>query len=204
MVKIKKDLNTEQRILEAARKAFMHKGMSGARMQDIADEAGINKALLHYYFRNKDQLFEMVFKEAFTRFLPRLNQLIESDLGLFDKIETFVGDYIEMALQNPFLPLFVLNEMNKQPAVFFKKMWAGHPPKIQKLIQQINEEVKKGTIKKINPVHLVMNMLSLCVFPFVGKPMFQMVMHLDETQYQNLMQSRKKDVADFIIAAIKN
>ena len=133
MVKIKKDLNTEQRILEAARKAFMHKGMSGARMQDIADEAGINKALLHYYFRNKDQLFEMVFKEAFTRFLPRLNQLIESDLGLFDKIETFVGDYIEMALQNPFLPLFVLNEMNKQPAVFFKKMWAGHPPKIQKL-----------------------------------------------------------------------
>jgi TetR/AcrR family transcriptional regulator len=203
MVKVSKDASTEEKILAAAKKVFVAKGMAGARMQDIADEAGINKALLHYYFRSKEQLFEVIFREASTRFFPRLNQVVESDLPLFEKMEAFIGHYIDMAIQNPYLPLFVLNEMNQQPAAFFQKIWAGKPPRIEILLKQIEKEIKKGTIHRVNPTHLIMNMLSLCVFPFVAKPMFQMVMHLDDARYRPLMEQRKKEVTSFIVNAIK-
>ncbi len=196
-------LNAEQKILAAAKKVFITKGLDGARMQDIADEAGINKALLHYYFRSKDKLFGVIFQEAFTRFLPRVNDIIESDLALFEKIERFTGYYIDMALDSPYLPLFVLNEMNKHPEAFFKKMWHGNPPRADLLLKQVEEEKKKGNIRPINPVQLVINIMSLCVFPFVGKPMFMMIMHLNDTQFKQLMEQRKKEVAAFIINSIR-
>ena len=94
MVKQKKDATTQEKILEAAKKVFVRQGMSGARMQDIADEAGINKALLHYYFRNKELLFEVIFNEAAAELFPKINFIFESDMPLFEKIENFVGEYI--------------------------------------------------------------------------------------------------------------
>jgi TetR/AcrR family transcriptional regulator len=202
MDKVVEDSTTEQKILAAAKQIFTLKGLSGARMQDIADQAGINKALLHYYFRSKDKLFEVIFHEAFSRFLPQLNHVIASDMPLFEKIEKFTGYYIDMAIENPFLPLFVLNEMNKHPAEFFKKTWANNPPQVEILVAQIERDKKKGLIKNIAPVQLVMNMMSLCVFPFVGKPLFKMIMHIEEQQFRQLMEQRKKEVAAFIIAAI--
>src|SRR4029077_761858 len=104
------DQATEHRILEAARKVFQSKGMHGARMQDIADSAGINKALLHYYFRNKEQLFESIFKEALEKFLPVLRELVESDFPLGKKIKSFVDGYTDVLLENPFLPAFIIHE----------------------------------------------------------------------------------------------
>lgn len=203
MVNSKKDISTEQKILNAARKIFVQKGMAGARMQDIADEAAINKAMLHYYFRSKEQLFEVIFKEVYTQFLPHLTQILESDLPLFEKIEAFTAYYIQMVSENSYLPLFVLNEMSQQPAAFFNKIWAGRPPKIDIFIRQVEQAISKGLIQRVSPVHLIMNMLSLCVFPFVAKPMFQQTMHLDEPAYRHLMEQRKKEVARFIINAIK-
>src|SRR5215467_13252802 len=95
MVKRKNNDTTETRILEAARKVFLKKGMAGARMQDIADEAGINKAMLHYYFRSKEKLFEKIFMELSQRFFPRLIMIFESDESLFRKIELFVAEYVD-------------------------------------------------------------------------------------------------------------
>ena len=83
----KKDSTTEEKILAAAKKIFVQKGMAGARMQDIADEAGINKALLHYYFRNKEKLFEVIFLAAAERLFPRINRIFEADMPLFERIE---------------------------------------------------------------------------------------------------------------------
>ena len=203
MAKIQQDATTEERILAAARKVFISKGMAGARMQDIADEAGINKALLHYYFRSKERLFETIFKELSLQFLPRINSLFESELSLFQKIETFCDVYISKMLENPFLPLFIVNEINKQPDVFLKKMWAGKKPMVGKLIQQIDEEVKKGNIKRIHPAQLLLNMVSMCIFPFIGKPLCQMVMGINETSYRQLMEERKQLVPQFIIESIR-
>src|ERR1017187_9752498 len=157
MVK-KKDQTTEEKILAAAKKVFVVKGMAGARMQDIADTAGINKALLHYYFRNKEKLFEVIFKEAAIRLFPKINAILNSDLPLFDKIRRFAHDYIEIVIENPYLPLFVLNEINKQPLAFSKKMFGNNRPAVHKMAEQIEKEIKKGLIKPISHVQLIINM----------------------------------------------
>ena len=203
MVKKKKDATTQEKILEAAKKAFVKKGMAGARMQDIADEAGINKALLHYYFRSKEQLFDMIFKEAASKLFPKINFIFESDMPLFEKIESFVSEYITVMLENPYLPLFVLNEINRDPVYFLEKVWGGNKPKPAKFLQQIEKEVKKGTIKSISPVQLLMNMISMTIFPFIAKPMFQINIGLDELQFRSVMEQRKKEVPKFIIDSIR-
>src|SRR5438046_9561187 len=113
MVNIKKDQSAEEKIIAAARKVFLSKGLAGARMQDIADEAGINKALLHYYFKNKQKLFEEIFMDAAGKLFPRINVIFRSDEPLFVKIEQFCNEYITVVLENPYLPLLVLNELNQ-------------------------------------------------------------------------------------------
>lgn len=200
----KRDSSTEEKILAAAKKVFVQKGMAGARMQDIADEAGINKALLHYYFSNKEKLFEMIFLEAASRLFPKINAIFESDQPLFDKIHSFCEEYIEVVMDNPYLPLFVLYEINQDPVYFMKKvMPSGLRPNPMPFIEQIEAEVKKGTIKPISPLQLMMNLISLTIFPFVAKPMIQANLGIDEWQFRAAMEQRKKEIPQFIIDAIK-
>lgn len=204
MITAKKDKTTEERILQAAKKIFVTKGMAGARMQDIADEAGINKALLHYYFKNKEKLFEVIFMEAAQKLFPRINQVFNSEQPLFEKIESFCEEYIAVVVENPYLPLFVLNEINQNPDYFLGKVWTGaSKPNPQKFLEQIEIEVDKGTIKRISPLHLLMNLISMTIFPFVAKPMFQKNLGLDELQFRSVMEQRKKEIPRFIIDAIK-
>ena len=204
MAKIRIDKTTEERILAAAKKIFVIKGMSGARMQDIADEAGINKALLHYYFRSKEKLFEVIFMEAAQKLFPRINEIFNSDQPLFEKIESFCSEYITVVMENPYLPLFVLNEINQDPEYFLGKVWAGKAkPDPTKFLQQIEREVRKGTIKRISPLHLLMNLISMTIFPFVAKPMLQRNLGLDELQFRTVMEQRKTEIPKFIIDSIK-
>jgi TetR/AcrR family transcriptional regulator len=199
----KKDDTTEQRILAAAKKIFLSKGLDGARMQDIADEAGINKAMLHYYFRSKDKLFETIFEEVAIHFLPRITEIFESDKSLFKKIEAFCEVYIEQVKQMPYLPFFVLYEANKQPEILVKKMFGAKKPPIHLFAKQVEEEIKKGIIKPVNPLQLFLNMLSMCIFPFMAKPMFEQAVGISKKQFDVLIDERKKLVPEFIIASIK-
>jgi TetR/AcrR family transcriptional regulator len=203
MVKIKKDQTTEEKILAAARKVFTRDGMAGARMQDIADEAGMNKALLHYYFRNKEKLFETIFKEATMEFLPRMNAIFAADMPLFEKIQTFCSEYIAQVTINPFIPIFLLSEVNKQPDQFLKKMWGNQKPNLAPFAAQIQQEIAKGTIKPIHPLHLVMNMFGMCVFPFLGKPMIHFMSGIKDAEFYEMMEQRKTNIPQFIIDAIK-
>ena len=204
MVKAKKDQTTEEKILVAAKKVFVRSGMAGARMQDIADEAGINKAMLHYYFRNKEKLFEVIFREAAARLFPKLNLVFESDLSLFEKIEKFTTEYIDVILENPYLPLFVLNEIHRDPEAFLTHIWQReNMPRPEKFLDQIEREIKKGNIRRISPLQLLLNLISLCIFPFMARPMFQMHLGVDDLQFRHLMQQRKTEVPRFIIDAIR-
>jgi len=204
MVKVKIDQTTEEKILAAAKKVFVRSGMAGARMQDIADEAGINKAMLHYYFRNKEKLFEVIFREAAARLFPKLNLIFESDLSLFEKIEKFTAQYIDVILENPYLPLFVLNEIHRDPEAFITHIWQReNMPRPEKFLDQIEREIKKGNIKRISPLQLLLNLISLCIFPFMARPMFQIHLGVDDLQFRNLMQQRKTEVPRFIIDAIR-
>jgi len=206
MVKKKKDKDkgAEERILAAARKVFTTKGMAGARMQDIADEADINKALLHYYFRDKDKLFEVVFMEEAQKFFPKINAIFNSDAPLFEKIENFVNEYMDEMLENPYLPWFVLNEVNRDPDQFMYKIWGKENlPKPGKFLEQIEKELEMGTIKRIHPMHLLMNLLSMTIFPFVAKPMMIRNLRMNEMQFRQAMEQRRKEIPKFIIDAIK-
>ncbi len=203
MVKVKRDENTEQRILSAARKVFFKKGMAGARMQDIADEAGINKSLLHYYFRNKEKLFETIFIEVAQHFFPKLMMIFESDKSLFNKIEMFATEYIDQMRQTPYLPIFILNEINRQPETFIKKMMGNKRPPVKKFFSDVEVESKKGVIRPVDPAQLLLNIISLCIFPFVARPMFQIVMNMDKTVFDKMLEQRKKEVPKFIIDSIK-
>jgi AcrR family transcriptional regulator len=203
MAKYKKDNSTQERILEAARKVFVGKGMFGARMQDIADEAGINKALLHYYFKSKEMLFEEIFVESASKLFPKINKIFLSDEPLFTKIEQFCEEYINIIIDNPYLPLFVLNEVNRDPVYFMNKIWGMNKPNPKRFLEQIAEEVKKGTIKEISPLHLLMNLISMTIFPFLSKPMFQMNLGIDELQFRMMMEQRKTEIPKFIIDSIK-
>lgn len=200
---MKKDASTEEKILGAAKKVFISRGMAGARMQDIADEAGINKALLHYYFKTKEQLFEKIFLELTQRFWPQLNSIFESDEPLFQKIEDFCSIYIDKIRENPYIPLFVLHEMGQRPTQFIKKMFGGKVPNPAKLLTQVQAEVKAGRINPIQPQQLMMNMVSMCIFPFIAKPMILTTLNLTETAFAALMEERKKAVPKFIIDSIK-
>ncbi len=201
---MKKDLSTEDKILNAAKKVFLAKGMDGARMQDIADEAGINKALLHYYFRSKDKLFEQIFTEVASAFLPRISAILESDVTLFEKIESFCNEYISQEIKTPYVAIFILNEINRQPKTFLKKALGNNKPPVSKLRAQIEKEIKAGNIKPIAPLQLLMNVLSLCIFPFLASPMIQLVASIDSKQFNDMMEQRKKEVPKLIIRSIKN
>lgn len=203
MVKHKKDQSTEQKIHAAAKQIFIEKGMDGARMQDIADRAGINKALLHYYFRNKEKLFETVFVEAAANFLPRVKNIIAGDGPLFEKIEKFVHEYISILIDNPYLPLFILNEVNKQPKTFITRIWGDKRPPFQILAMQVEAEVKKGTIKPIDAMTLMVNMVSMCIFPFVARPMVQYATGISDEAFWQFMERRKTEVSKFIIDSIR-
>lgn len=200
----RKDKNTEQMILQVARKAFVQKGLSGARMQDIADEAGINKALVYYYFETKEKLFALIFEEEFGKFFSTLAQAISSDTPLFEKIEKIVTLDIERLSQFPDMPLFVINEISRNPEMLTKRVKQMNVKTVMEGFQkQINTEIKKGNIKKISAPQLLINIQSLCVFPFLAKPMLRQVMQMSEKDYQAMILIRKKEVVDFIISAIK-
>lgn len=195
--------NTEEQIIAAAKKIFSTKGLAGARMQDIADEAGINKAMLHYYYRSKEKLFEIVFTEALDKLLDRMSNVINANMPLPDKIREIVKNYIQGLMENPQLPLFVLNELQQQPELLVKQ-FKNKPnfPNIQQFLMEIAVAGEKGIIKKISPLQLMLNILSMCIFPFAAKPLLKGVTGIDEVQFKLLIEERKQFVADFILAAI--
>jgi TetR/AcrR family transcriptional regulator len=203
MVKRLKNDTASERILVAAKKVFLERGMAGARMQDIADEAGINKALLHYYFRSKEKLFETIFNEASNQFFPKIVQIIDADMPLFEKIEKFCTEYIDLMQENPYLPLFVLNEVNKEPQRFREKFWRNRERIFLHFAGQIESEIKKRRIRSISPAHLFINMISMCIFPFVAKSIWLISSGMDELQFRYFMEQRKKEIPKFIIASIK-
>lgn len=195
--------NTEQTILNAAKKIFIEKGKEGARMQEIADEAGINKALLHYYFRSKQKLFEAVFLEAFGKFLPKINMLVTSEKGFLEILEVFVQNYIDLILENPHIPAFVLHELNQNPENLAQFM-GSQIPHLPMLFDKIELEISAGILKPIDPKQLVVNIIGLCVFPFVARPIIQKVFfENDETAYQQFLIDRKTEVYNFILNSIK-
>lgn len=199
-----KHTGTEKIILEAARQIFIRKGFDGARMQEIADEANINKALLHYYFRSKDKLFMAIFVDVIQAFISSSVKFIQDPgQSVFDKIRLFVEKYISLIQENPYLPGFILNELNQRPGRLVG-VFKSSGLKLDYFYSQIEKEVKEGKIEPVEPEHLLVNMISMCIFPFVGKPMINtIILSYSEKDFNLFMEERKRTVPEFIINSIR-
>ena len=194
--------STEEKILEAAKKVFIQKGMYGARMQEIADEAGINKALLHYYFRSKDQLFEAIFQEAFTEFIPKAFSVFESEKPFEEKLKSFVANYIDVLSANPYLPIFMLNEINQNPTRL------GHMVNMMGIIKEkvsielkVNEEA--GKYRAMDTVQLLTMIIGMTLFPYLARPIMKGAFVLDDETFLDFLEERKILIPEIIMNYLK-
>jgi len=204
---IEKEVNTEQKILNAAKEVFQKKGMTGARMQEIADKAGINKALLHYYYRTKEKLFEKVFVIAFSLFIPRVKEMMASDKPILEKINFFVDNYMDLLYKHPYIPGFVINELNRNPNILIdiieKNTLIKQEHLLEDLEKQLENDIKENKIRTIDARSLLINMLALCVFPVVARPVLTGVLFENDSKaYEKFLSQRKDLVKEFLKNAL--
>jgi TetR/AcrR family transcriptional regulator len=197
--------NTEQLIKEAARRVFTAKGLAATRTEDIAQEAGVNKALVNYYYRSKNRLFEAVFEEEMDALAQNREQILTDErLDIFEKLRLMVELDMELIQRNPGLPLFVINEMAKNPYLVGSCQGKVDKDKaFRAFCQQIEIEIQRGNLKPIDPRMLWMNIVSLVTLPFVAQAWMASIIELDPEAYTQLMEQRKRHIADFIIQSIR-
>ncbi len=199
-------LTTEELIINAAAKIFTEKGYAAARMDDIANEAGINRALLHYYYRSKEKMFSIIFERQFEKFFSGIAAILTKDTSLFEKIALLVEHELNMLSQHPELPLFVLGELTRNPDLIINRL-KNSPLAPQTIFQKLNEQAKKeyeaGIIKKIDGASLMMNIMGLCIYPFAAKPLVQFFFNAEREEFIKMAAGRKDEIIDFIISGIK-
>jgi len=194
---------TEEKIFLAAQRVFQKKGFDGARMQEIADEAGINKSMLHYYYRSKEKLFRRVFQAGAANIFPSLMMILESDFPLRQKVEEIVDFYYSIFRTNPFLPAFVVHEMNRNPKQFREFIMSLNIRIPKKFSEQIKSEVEGGRMMPLKPHHFLMNVVSMCMMPMVARQMVQAIFRLDDEMYWEFLEERKEMISKIIFSGIK-
>lgn len=194
------DPSTEEKIKEAARKVFTRKGYAATRTRDIAEEAGINLALLNYYFRSKEKLFEIVMLEKFQKFFGIiLNILISETTNLEEKIELIAQSYIDTLSSNPDLPIFVLSEIRNNPERFASNVHLKKVLADSCFVKQLH-----ATRPDLNPLQLIMSLLGLTIFPFLMKPILLASKNADQKGFDALMNERKVLIPKWANAMLKS
>ena len=190
--------DTERRILEAAAKVFMMKGKLGASMQDIADEAGINRTLLHYYFRNKEKLFDTVFDILIEQVFPAVVGILSSDKPMLERIQLLIQAYSDLLSENPFLPVFIFQEISLNPdrlagLIRDQGITPGDAMSVFK------KELELVGMKDMDPRHIFANIMGMVLFPYIGKPLFQAIgFQGDEEAYEVFLTERMEQIPYFI------
>src|SRR2546427_208141 len=206
-----RDRDTERRILDAAHAVFVRRGTAGARMQQIAAEAGVNQALLHYYFRSKEQLAQTAFARAASQFMPAVIEVLASDGELEDKVTRVVALELDHLSRVPFLPGYILGEVTHRPerARQLILAMAGQSPDdirprvFGKLKAQIDARVAAGTMRPIAPQTFMVNLMSLCIFPFAARPMLMAMLGLDAGGFAQFIATRSEELPAFFLGGLR-
>ncbi|HEX2339398.1 MAG TPA: helix-turn-helix domain-containing protein [Vicinamibacterales bacterium] len=206
-----RDERTEARVLEAAHTVFVRRGTAGARMQEIAHEAGVNQALLHYYFRSKERLAEAVFRRAAGELLPRVIDVLGADVAIEDKVARVVELELDHLLRAPFLPGYLISELHHHPErvpQLISAITGLSPGDISskvfvKLRAQIGARVEAGTMRAITPDQFVVNLLALCVFPFAARPMLMALLGVDREGFERFIGRRRTELIPFFLKALR-
>jgi AcrR family transcriptional regulator len=205
------DAASETRILDAAHAVFMRRGTAGARMTEIAREAGVNHALVHYYFRSKQRLADAVFRRAAVELFPPMLAIIASDLPLEEKVRRVAANTIDVLLRNRYLPGYLLAELNHYPerADQLLATMAGVAPEQVRprlfgpLARQLDTATRAGELRPITAQTFVLNLMSMIVYPFAARPLVMTIMGLDDAAFDAMMQRRKTELPAFFLAALR-
>ncbi len=195
--------NTEQKIFDAATELFLEKGVDRTSVREIANKADINLALLNYYFRSKENLFNAIFTKLMKENTQKLIEILDSDLGLEEKIEKYVAEYIDILIENPLLVSFVMAILHRSWDKITQMEAISYLYSTEKFTQQLIDESKKGNILKTNPTHFFVDMLSLITFPFAIKLLIMDKASLNEDEFKTFIQERKKRVPRLLINELK-
>jgi AcrR family transcriptional regulator len=190
-------ISTEEKIREAAAVVFIRKGYAATKTRDIAEEAGINIASLHYYYRSKDKLFELVMGTALRQFSQVMDSIFNNDNPLHEKIAYFLERYIDFLKENPNVPLFIIAESQQNPELVDKFMKGEET--LDKLKSQLNDLASKGIIRKMHTAQFMLNLISLVVFPIISRPLLMHKLGLSKSDYDNLLEERKTLASEMII-----
>lgn len=186
------DINTEEKIKNAARVVFHKKGFSATRTRDIAEEAGINLALLNYYFRSKEKLFEIIIVETMQVFFKSIAEVFnDEETSLEKKIEALASGYIDLMTVNPDIPLFILSELKVQPDTFLTNLGVKEILLKSSFFKQFQQGVKEGRILPIHPFQYIMTLMGMIIFPFVANPIIKGLGNLSQKEFEKLMKERK-------------
>jgi AcrR family transcriptional regulator len=206
-----RDSDTEARILSAARAVFIRNGTAGARMQEIAEEAGVNQALVHYYFRTKDQLAQAVFRDVAARIVPSIISAFASEDDIAVKIERFVHAYIDGVRESPFIPGYILAELHFNPeriTALAEEVTGANPATVMRtflprLRAQLDQQAAIGAMRSIAPEQFLVNLIALCVFPFAARPVLRSVLGQDDEAFNRFLDERRTELPDFILNALR-
>jgi TetR/AcrR family transcriptional regulator len=197
------DKQTEEKIFEAATDVFEEKGLAGARMQDISDRAGINKALLHYYFRTKERLFNAVFEMVAKKMFARFSHIFEEDISLEEKIRLFFREHISFLQKNPKLPAFIINEINQNPERIRKLLEnVDYKANLEMLLEKHKNEIHKYNIDEKTIPQIMTTIVSMSVFPFAARGLLEIILNNAGYDFKKYIEERKEFAAEFVIKAM--
>lgn len=197
------DLSTEDKIKAAARTIFHQKGFAGTRTREIAEKADINLALLNYYFRSKEKLFRLIMTEDAQTFIQTVALSFNDENTTLDqKIELIVSDYINLLKEQPHIPLFVLSELRTNPERFLSTVGLKDMLVNSILLKQFMELAMSGKMQPINPIHFIMNLMGMTVFPFISSPILKEIGGIEKSVFNQLMDERKELIPKWIKAML--
>lgn len=195
-------IDIENRIIEAAKQVFVRKGFEAAKMSDIASEVGVGRTAIHYYYRTKEMLFDAVFDQLLDGLLPNIGRIVDADTNCLQKIPGLVSQYVDTIQANPLIPIFVVNELNRDPHHLYQAI-LKNPQRIEPLLRLrglIEKEMADGNLKRIPLVYLVSTLMSLVVFPMlIRNPLTTLFLEEDATKFDAFIAGRKQFISDLLL-----
>ena len=185
-------LQTEEHIKQTAKKVFFQKGLLNATTQQIADEAGVNRALIHYYFRSRDVLFKKVLEEAIGETRSKIDSIFESNEPFKSKISKYLDVSIDRNAEFPYIQNFIITEIMQDPEKMKEHFSRKRSHLMKHIVPPLKKEIEKGNINPIEPEHFIVNMMSMCSYPLVAKPFIQNMFSYDDKMYRKFLKERKQ------------
>ncbi len=192
---------TELAIIEAARKVFISKGYDGTTMEKIATEANVNKTLLHYYYRSKEKLFEIVLTEACGIIQEKLIFLTEPEDNIEKIIKELIDVYVKTLIDHPYLPNFIIGEISRNPEKVVEMLFKDKLSTFTVLRMTVNirNRLLVGNKEASYPFDLILNVVSLNLFPFLIRPLIMSLFKINEMQFNSFMIERKANLLSFLL-----